>query len=260
MLTGAIEDSDRYAPLNMFMRDLKRVHVSRYPLEVISRRRDQVFIYDTRFMEKPVLSLTAVGGDTYKIWSPLIQNEKYSRNNSEYNTRKTTDLAKIRRWLKEYAVPLSTEFIVRNSYRIMTNKMYVWKKQYESEIQDLVGDLKNGDVIADILNYVKTGVAYQSVKFDKLKSEEFLDKVEQQLYRAKVDNPPLHVLVNPDDLVCVSTMTQTWNDPEHICTQQYDALETDYRSKIALLKTAPPNTVLDQVGLRIDTCNFWIYK
>jgi hypothetical protein len=260
MLTGRVEDNDRMARLNLFMRDLKRTHVSRYPLRVESDGTTCVEIYDDRFTHKPVLTLYAVDGNTYKIWSPMIVNEKFSHNNSDYHTRKSSDGAKIRRWLKEYAVPHSTRFISRTSYDLMTSNVYTWRNQYYGDIREAQRSIVSDDVLEDILNYIKTGVAYQSSKFNKFKDSEFIAKAEQHVERSKATNPTLHVLVNPDEMVSVNKMLNTWDEPENICTQLYDTLDDNYRSKIALLKMVAPKTMLGEVGVRIDTCNFWIYK
>lgn len=260
MLTGQISDLDRSVVLNNLIGELKRTHISRYPLRVVSVNKYVVDIIDERWSAAYVLRIN--NGDAHnvvKLSSPFIENEKYRSNNSEYNTRKTTDLKKVRRWLKEYTQPLTTEMITKESFGHSRELFYKWRGEFEATMRSVRHTVDLDDFITDAVNYFRTGLPYQDTKLAAFKNPEFLSSLEQHRIRIKSKQPIRHFLLNSDETVSITEMKESYYPPENKFTGHINLVSEDDRAKVAMLKIMEPNTFMPDVGVRLDNYNFWIY-
>lgn len=259
MLTGQIEDSCRNSTLNMFMRELKRTHVTRHPLRVSSENTCLIHIYDERCPTEQVVELATDGYGKFIITSPFISNEKYRTGNPDYHTRKTTDLAKVRRWLKEYTKPYEVTAITDVTFGIRIDVFQRWKSEFYEVVRNTTRQIDQEAIIQDVLNYARTGVPYQSPKFAPFLNGDFIKQVEENDKRYKTKEPHMHVLLERDGIAHLHLKERKYTDPVHNFTGHIDTLDNHYRSKVAMLKMVDPKTFVPEVGMRLDSHNFWVY-
>ena len=259
MLNGQIEDTDRNSTLNMLIRELKRTHVTRHPMRVSSENTCLVHIYDERCPTEPVVELGTDGYGKFTVTSPYIRNEKYRTANPDYHTRKTTDLAKVRRWLKEYTKPYEVTAITDVTLGIRGDIFQRWKVEFYEVVRNTTRHIDQEAIIEDVLNYARTGVPYQSPKFAPFLNGEFIKQVEENEKRFKTKEPCMHVLLERDGIAHLHLKERRYTDAIHNFTGHIDTLDPHYRSKIAMLKIVDVKTFIPDVGVRLDTHNFWVY-
>jgi hypothetical protein len=212
---------------------------------------------DTR-CDAPVLNLS-IEGNTVHFHSPYICNDKYSKGNSDYNTRKTTNLANARRWLVEYVRPFTSSQIAGKCINAAIKLVEEWKKDADYFIYQTRCGFDTTDVLEDMINYCKTGIPYQTPKLAKYTTQEFLASLEAAKARSSVAPPMTHVLVNPDDAVEVNRFGSRYCPSDVVFSGMFDTLDESYRAKIALLKMSDKKTFVPDVGVQLDEYNFWVY-
>lgn len=259
MITGQIEDPNRDNTLNMLIRELKRTHVARHPLRVTSENTCLVHIYDDRCPTEPVVEVSTNGYGNFTIASPYIHNEKYRTGNPDYHTRKTTNLAKVRRWLKDYTKPYEVNAITNITRELRRDIFHHWKGEFYESVRNATQKIDRDSIIEDVLNYARTGVPYQSPKFAPFLNGEFIKQIEENDKRSKTPEPCMHVLLERDGIAHLHLKEHKYSDPIHNFTGHIDTLDVHYRSKVAMLKIVDAKTFVPDVGVRLDTHNFWVY-
>jgi hypothetical protein len=256
MLTGQIHDNNRTAILNVLMRELHRTHVSPDDLLVQSESINVLTIRDLRWPEAYGLMLIDMGGGKLKIKNDHIKNDKYRENNPEYNTHTTSDLKKIRRWLHEYTGPLDSERITRESHYKAKRIFEVWQKETAGVMNDMQRKLTISTIVLDIANYLRTGAAYQNPLI-----RECFDKIpaaEQYALRMSAPMPDTHLLLSTDGRVSCSRMI-SFSSPQKQYSGVFEGLAPTYKEKIAILKILEDKTFVEDVGVRLNDYNFWVY-
>jgi hypothetical protein len=102
-------------------------------------------------------------------------------------------------------------------------------------------------------------VPYQSPKFAPFLNGEFIKQVEENEKRFKTKEPCMHVLLERDGIAHLHLKERRYTDAIHNFTGHIDTLDPHYRSKIAMLKIVDVKTFIPDVGVRLDTHNFWVY-
>jgi hypothetical protein len=258
MLTGIIHDPDRYPELNNLVAELKRTHVCRYPIKVVSDGHDSVNFIDERWPDHAVLALSMTDKKVFVISSELISNDKYSYHNDDYHTRKTNNLAKARRWLKEYVNPFEGPMITHLSHTRMDTAFRAWRDEFSTDIWATMRSFNTDAIAEDYINYLETGIPYQSTRLNSITQDGFADKYRVDKYRKSKKEPKLHVLVSPDDMVSVSHKEHVTGP--HIGTYRYDQIPANIKENVALLKISPVDQFIEGVGVALNRCNFWVYE
>ena len=72
--------------------------------------------------------------------------------------------------------------------------------------------------------------------------------------RKAIEKPRTNVYINPDNTVVVKHSDGTMTTHNSI-----NELNEDIRSKMALLKMLENHSIIGEVGIKINSCNFWLY-
>jgi hypothetical protein len=258
MLTGIIHDPNRYPELNNLVAELKRTHVCRYPIKVVSDGNDSVNFIDDRWPDDAVLGLHMNDNKVFVISGETIENDKYSYHNDDYHTKRTSNLSKIRRWLKEYVNPFEGSMVTHLSYKRMDDAFRKWRDEFATDIWEAERSFNRDQVIQDYADYLETGIPYKSKTLSAITQDGFADKYRAHKYRYSKKEPKLHVLVSPDDMVSVSHKEHVTGP--HIGTYRYDQIPAGIKENVALLKISPVDQFIDGVGVALNRHNFWVYE
>lgn len=258
MLTGAIHNPNRYPELNNLVAELKRTHVCRYLLEVVSDGADTVKFIDERWPMHSAATLSMQDNKVFVIRSEVIHNDKYAYHNDDYHTRKTSNLAKMRRWLKEYVNPFSAAMIAHLSSNTADIVYRQWRDHYATDVWTAMRSFGTDAVVKDYVNFLDTGVPYSAPALSAITDPEFVAKYRTNIARMRTAMPETHVLVSPDEVVVITKKVDA--SRQEVVTCHYDQLISNIKEKVALLKMAPVNTFIEEVGVALNRCNFWVYE
>lgn len=263
MLIGQITDTNRNPALQQLVSQLARTHRSRYPVRVVSGDRDTVNFYDSRLLDQKVGALSKQNGNDLLIESPLIENNKYSRDRSMYHTRKTTDLAKMRKWLMEYILCIPAEMIPGCTESEAEVVFARWRDEHRDAYHQVYRKIDGRDVLDSIIAYKKGGAPYATQKLAEVLNSNFMEMMEEHTRRNKFKYPTRNIFINPDGPTQVAVKEKTYEktyDP-YVITQHlsFEALDEDTRGKCAILKLAENKSYVEGVGVKICANNFWVY-
>ena len=163
--------------LRTLLAELRPVHISRFPIDVVvGGDGHQIKFMDSRFpndhfrfknggaSEAQVAVLWLDGYDkdnkrVYKIYSRLIQNNRYSTYNDDYRTRSTNDLRKMAKYLKECIKPFTAMEIAVNTLQIANGRFSDWQETPRNEWYNVLRTLGNHEFMELFTQLKAQGVA-----------------------------------------------------------------------------------------------------
>lgn len=257
--------SERHATLQMLLDTLALTHVSRYPVEVVSVTFDSVMLRDSRFPKVALLRLS-LDESTGKITiqSERISNYKFKETSPEFRTRTTNDLAKVRKWLKEYTQPFTPAEVAKLSSGQCRDEFFSWASEFNEAWRAAWASVNRIDVMEDIIRYLGGAQPYSTGTLAGIATPEFRTKMLERDRRQNVPQPPVNLFINSDG-VCWLTFVE--NIKHSTCTPKdtkiadsVDALPLAVREKYSMLKLVEDSTYVESVGLRLSHNNFWLHE
>lgn len=243
-------------------------HVSRFPMTFSINQRanaPSIDFYDSRF-GKPIASLyteTDVFGrfSKFVVNSPHITNNKFADNNSGYRTRATAKADVMIGLLKEYV-----RLVAPNDIHTLTvqtaNSLH---RNWQREFLDLVNtfalegygfgnEALRKAFTKDFMEHIfMDKPAYSHPELAKFKTKEFIDAYQEHHRRADIDAPRKNVHINPD-----GTVVRFTGAVAH-AHNSLNEIGEELLSRLALLKMVEDSTVIGEVGIKINSTNFWLY-
>jgi hypothetical protein len=193
----------------------------------------------------------------YVIESRLIRNEKFSSNNSEYYTKRTTDPKKFFKHLKEYAKPFTYQEVALRSMRSAENKFDDWKNEKRAAPYR-VSHVDWEGMYEEISKLHALGVQPQTERFKRI-YEEGLPAYNE--YKAVKDKPfkRIHVLVQADGTVAVSSFAD-YTDVQKGSTlyEEMDHVPKHIQEQVGMLRMMTTGDFVPNVGLKINEKEFWV--
>lgn len=256
MLTGDTRAENVHPYLRNLVQDLVVKHVSRYPITVKTVGASEVRFYDERGLSPLVLSVT-LDGETFTVHGHTIRNDRYRENTHESRTKRVSNLATVRKLLKEHVKPFHQRYLLMSYGQEARNSLAAWKHEYH---HFYTYDLRVNatQLIEDVLDYIDTGKDPLSWKSTApMLSPDIVAKCREHLKRKKVGSLSKHVFINPDDTVFVAEVDEYGNfahvDPSSDVTLNSTSdLPYDLQEKYALLKMVSDKTVVPEIGVRVN--------
>lgn len=257
--------SERHATLQMLLDTLALTHVSRYPVEVVSVTFDSVLLRDSRFPKVALLRLS-LDESTGKItvYSDRISNYKFKETSPEFRTRTTNDVAKVRKWLKEYTQPFTPAEVAKLSSGQCRDEFSSWASEFNEAWRMAYASINRTDIMEDIIRYLGGAQPYSTGTLAGIATSEFRTKMLERNRRQNVPHPPVNLFINSDG-VCWLTFVEnvqysTCVPKDTKITDSIDALPLPVREKYSMLKLVEDSTYVESVGLRLSHNNFWLHE
>ncbi len=249
------------ATLEALIKELARTHYSRYPVDAKWITSERIHFRDPRYPSFDLGELLVDDGGV-KIHSPLIANNKFREGSSAYKSKKTSDLKKMRMWLKEYVRCMTPEQIVTESSQSKNNMYFAWVMEAQKAVEDRLGGvyISKDDMLFDVATYVDSGIPYATKQFAKFHNPDITEGLKEFAVRKREPRPNVFALLNPDNVVHVydakdNGFQKTFTERE---PTTYDNLAVDLREKIAILRLSEMKKIIPQVGVRETECCFWL--
>lgn len=246
----------RFAEL---LADFRRVQISRFPVVVQAINSENMSFFDSRFPSQTNSSLGSVymDGDKFIVESRLIQNEKYNTHNAEFRTRKTQDLKKVFKYMREYIKPYSSQEIAYRTIGRAREAFDDHKEKYVSDVRKLYAI--SADTLHTELMHMKM-LGYEP-KTDGFKKalDAGLPVMEENKRLQKMEFPRVHVYFAPDESVTVAVLAKHLN--MEIGATTYESLETSptfIQQQVGMLRMMDKNTHVPDVGYKSSDKEFWI--
>jgi hypothetical protein len=250
--------------LHKLIMDYRKVHISRYPVNVAVINNAFVSFIDSRFpvpSTEPLNDRNSLGSvyladETWVVYSRLIQNEKYNSNNADYRTKKSKDLRKIFKYMKEYLKPYSAQEIANRSLRgaLSAHDDYKTKKMWQ--VRDYA--LNQQNFYEELLHMQTVGYVPKTEGLRKALTEG-LPVMQEAKEIEKKDFTKLHVYIAPDGMVTVSVLAKYVN--MEMGTTTFESLEsapTLIQQHVGMLKMMDKDTHVPNVGYKSSDSEFWI--
>lgn len=250
--------------LHKLVMDYRKVHISRYPVNVSVINKNFVAFVDGRFPVSSTESLNDrnslgsvyLADETWVVASRLIQNEKYSSNNADYRTKKSKDLRKIFKYMKEYLKPYSAQEIANRSLRgaLSAHDDYKTKKMWQA--RDYA--LSQQNFYEELLHMQTVGYVPKTEGVRKALTEG-LPIMQEAKELDKKEFTKLHVYLAPDGMVTVSVLAKYVN--MEMGTTTFESLEsapTLIQQHVGMLKMMDKDTHVPNVGYKSSDSEFWI--
>lgn len=251
--------------LHKLVLDYRKVQISRYPVEVYVVGEDFVAFVDSRF---PVPKGTTLGDrnslgavyfngkDEWVVSSRLIQNYKYSMHNSDYCTRKSKDLRKIFKYMKEYLKPYSAQEIAHRSMGSARNAFDDHKQKKMWKIREYA--LNQQNFYEELLHMQTVGYVPKTEGLRKALTEG-LPVMQEAKELDKKDFTKLHVYIAPDESVTVSVLAKYVNMEMGTTTfESLAASPTLIQQHVGMLKMMDKDAHVPNVGYKASDTEFWI--
>lgn len=261
MITYISNKLPPHPTLDILTKQLVRTHVSRYPITAEVTDASTTCFYDDRYRDNAVMVLTYVGDGQLSFRSPFIKNEKYRKNNINYETKVTNNMTKARKILADCVRPYTPYELTKYKQNDASNVFLNWKHEFSDKIRRVFNYLSSSDVLDDIANYAETGIPYGTKKLQALVTPENLELIRASKER-DTDMPKKHVYVQPDGTVFHCVVDKAFGNftmgEVSTCNSVYE-LPEDMQGSVALLRMVEDKSVINKVGLRLDTNSFWLY-
>jgi hypothetical protein len=254
--------SPRYVQL---LADFRRTQISRFPVEVQVINAEFIAFVDSRFPVSPNASASvrnSIGSvysdnDKIVIESRLIQNEKYSMHNTDYHTRKTQDMRKVLKYMKEYLKPYTAQEIANRTMQSAKQAFGEHKDKILWKARDY--KLTDMDVLYEEVMHMKMlGYEPKTNAVKKLIDEGF-PALEQYMKTKDTEFPKVHVHIAPDESVTIAVLAKHSNLEMGAYTHDsLAAAPTFIQQQVGLLKMMDKNTHVPDVGYKSSDTEFWI--
>lgn len=249
---------------------LRPLHISRFPIDVeVGSDGYKIKFMDSRFphdhwrykdsaLEASVGYLWREGYDkngepVYKLYSRLIQNNRYSTYNDDYHTRTTNDLKKMLKYMRESLKPFSALEIAVRTLNKANGNFSEWQVKPRLESANTVRHLGTEDLLEIFRLQKAQGVAPVNDKVVAI-YEKGLPADELYKERANVTPARIHIFINPDSTVQVTM----FNDQSFTL---YDSMETvpeNLRQQIAMLQISDNGNHIGSIGTKMTDREFWV--
>jgi hypothetical protein len=251
--------------LHKLVMDYRKVHISRYPVNVSVVNNNFVAFVDGRFPVPSTVGLNdrnslgsvyLTDNDVWVVSSRLIQNEKYSLHNTDYRTKKSKDLRKIFKYMKEYLKPYSALEIANRSMREAKSAYDDYKQEKVWKVRDYA--LNQQNFYEELLHMQTVGYVPKTEGLRKALTEG-LPVMQEAKEIEKKDFTKLHVYLAPDGMVTVSVLAKYVN--MEMGTTTFESLEsapTLIQQHVGMLKMMDKDTHVPNVGYKSSDTEFWI--
>jgi hypothetical protein len=260
---------DNGGPVSDVVKDVlkqwRRVHVSQFPIEVEAHpTRPCVRFVDSRFptdswrRERLLgfldISTDAKGRPMYKLYSNLIENEKYNCHNDEYHAKSTTDPKKLLVLLKEFVKPYTPHEIVNRIGDPVLLDREEWRDEPKREYREMARRLDVKDILDEVAYLQSVGVQFRSPGFQKL-AVEGIRAYEESKRRESIPTVHVHVFIQPDDSVLL-----TKGKGDYTVHENMDRVPECVQQQVAMLRMMEAGQYLPEVGKKChDTRAFWVH-
>lgn len=250
----------------------RKVQVSRYPIETyMGINNNMVGFVDSRFptdrySKDTMLAMVWTdvadtrGGNQvtqYVIESRLVNNDKYSRHNSDFHTRKTTDPKKFFKYLKEYVKPFSYQEVALRSMRGAENKFDDWKNDKRRQAYQTV-NVNWNDIMEEITKLHALGIKPQTEKFRKayelgIPAYEEYKELEHKSFKR------IHVFAHTDGTVAVSSFAD-YGDMQKGSTlyEELSYVPQHIQEQVGMLRMMSAGDFVPNIGVKVNDREFWV--
>ncbi len=251
--------------LHKLVMDYRKVQVSRYPVNVSVVNNNFVAFVDGRFPVPASVGLNdrnSLGSvyltddDVWVVSSRLIRNEKYSRHNADFHTKKSKDLRKIFKYMKEYLKPYSAHEIANRSMGSARDAYDDYKQKKVWKVRDYA--LNQQNFYEELLHMQTVGYVPKTDGLRKALTEG-LPVMQEAKELSDKEFTKLHVYLAPDGMVTVSVLAKYVN--MEMGTTTFESLEsapTLIQQHVGMLKMMDKDTHVPNVGYKSSDTEFWI--
>jgi hypothetical protein len=250
----------------------RKAQVSRYPIQTYMGINDNmVGFVDSRFpttsyskdtmlamvWTDQVDSRSGAQVTQYTIESRLINNDKYSRHNSDFFTRKTTDPKKFFKYLKEYAKPFTYQEVALRSMRSAENKFDDWKNEKRKEAYHTVS-MNWNDIMDEITKLHALGVKPQTEKFKKA-YEVGIPAYEEYKGLESRNFKRIHVFTHTDGTVAISSFAD-YSDIQKGSNlyEEMSYIPQHIQEQVGMLRMMSVGDFVPNIGMKINDREFWV--
>ena len=270
MLNINLGDTYVHPAIKTMLADFRRVQVSRFPIEVVSREGHPNWIkfMDSRFptigwKRDSCLAMLEMnerddkGRPIYKLTSRLIANEKYAEHNNDYFTKSTTDARKMLKYLREFVKPYTSLEIATRSSFTARETHEVWQSKPLTDFRCVAGIVSAEDIAKEVMFLKSIGVEFHTDKFRKI-AEDGTELYAEAMRRSAKPFSGIHVFIQPDESVVVTQMPGGTAEPGAKLYERFEEVPEAIQQQVAMLRMMDSKAFVPEVGSRMNNREFWV--
>ena len=253
--------SDLRSELREVLMELRRGHVSRFPIHVKAYSTTMRF-YDSRFMGGTDVDDALVakfGVDThdkghfvYTVFAHTIENDKYRCGSQDFHTKQSRDPKKMLRVLREHVKPLSAPRVASLSRRNFHSRLTDWHQSLRSTYRRTTEAIDLDGIVEELIMLQQMGFKPQTAKLSRLMDDAV--PAYQEMKRVKERSTiRVHILINPDGSVSVSD----WDD-KTVSVESMEKTHKNVQEQVAILRMMDAGAFVPEVGMKVNENQYWV--
>lgn len=261
MLVLPEDMSSLHGELRDMLMDLRRGHVSKFPIHVAAWSTVLKF-YDSRFINgedkgdaliaKVNMQADAKGHDVFVMTAKTIENDKYRRGSEEYHTKQSRDPKKILRLLREHVKPFTPHRVARWTRGDFRHNVEHWYNEVRSNYRRTTASIDLEGIVEELIMLRDMGFRPQTEKLMKLMDNAIPAFQEMQRVKTR-EVMHLHVLINPDGSVNLSGAENVLATADSI-----DNVHKNVQEHVAMLRMMDNKAFVPEVGMKVDNNQYWV--
>lgn len=236
-----------------------------------------VYFYDDRFPEMPqtktrmmvgYVEVVRDDGDViqYCVRSRLVNNERYRASTQDYHTKVTKSIDKALKLMIDFIRPYGLPEVMEESVHKFTSQIEEWISKSRRDYSKISVEDRN-DLVTELMHLKTLGVQFKTNTFREL-SEKVEETTREYKRRTNMKVRGYHVVFTSNiiyvtsGVVTGSGYSTSLTDIDKTAKTYH--CETDLPenilSKISFLKMVDKNQALDEVGVRVNDYEFYIFE
>lgn len=244
-------------PTASMLKDLRRTHVSRFPVRVEVLNPSSVQFHDTRFPSGTLLASLYYEKGAWVVQSRLIHQPRFT--GERRHQKRSADSKKALRYLRDFAVPFTPREIANRTRSTYDNEVDAWKFFLRKSFTESFS-VTQSDLIVEVERMVASGYTPQTQSFLKMYEEGIAAANEWDRITAR-QVMRVNVTINADDTVDIfsydklgyggineglTVLPSLQHAP--ICVQE----------AVAMLRIVEEGKLVPEVGMRTRPNTFWV--
>lgn len=271
MLTLDIRD-DIHPTIKQLLTDYRRVQISRFPVIVRQppQNTEKVVFIDSRFPTNTfrrdvfgVIAQLGFDGTTDRkgrlaigLYSRLITNQKYSRQNVNFHMHYTSDPKKMLGFMRQFALPYTAPELIKEM-DIPDDDHERWIDVPRSEFREISSKVRDSVLAKEIMYLQSIGVEFQSNEFREIAARG-IELHQEAARRKQIQNVFMLAIIQPDQSLLVS-----WprDKDRPVGSRVYEHLiqaPQNIQQPIAMLRLCEMGTFVPEVGVMKSENTFWV--
>jgi hypothetical protein len=253
-----IENTDQLSPVvTSLLKDLRRTHVSRFPVRIEVLNPSSVRFHDTRFPSGTLLASLYRDKDAWVVQSRLINQPRF--NGARKHQKRTGDVKKVLRYLRDFAISFTPEEVANRTFHTYDNEVDAWKYSLRTAFIEAFATTQS-DLIVEVERMVASGYVPRTPSFIRMYDKGIAAAKEWDRMKSR-QIMKVSITINADDTVDMFSYDKLgYGGINRGLTVLPSLLAAPacVQEAVAMLRLVDEGKLVPEVGMRTRPNTFWV--